>query len=263
VERLSSEITGLAERAGRLASSTGPEHGRTALANSPTESASAARQWLLAQASVAEADKALQTSLQSQLGVGVKVETRMMFPENGKPYPVPSGSSVAAMDPDAVNRAVSRLQAATAPADHDQVEAWVIGLQVATAGGKRSEAGTEAAFNLYTAALRKYPADVAREACNELATGKWFPTLGELIAVCDKLSGPRQAMLTALQNWKPQTERERLTELADEWLYLAYAAEDDALKLKRRDPDQSSERAEFAAHARSEYRRLSNEARQA
>lgn len=263
MERLSSEITGLAERAGRLASSTGPGPGRTVLANSPTESANAARNWLLAQPSAPEADKALRTSLQSSLDVTVTVETRMMFPENGAPYPVPSGSSVLAKDPDTVSRAVARLEAAMTPAEPDQVERWVVGLQVATAGGKRSEAGTEAAFALYTAALRKYPADVARDACQTLSTGKWFPTLGELVGLCDKLAGPRQAMLNALQNWKPQTERERLEEEADDWLRAAYKADEDALNLKRRDPDAASEAAEFATIARAKYRELSNAARNA
>lgn len=149
------------------------------------------------------------------------------------------------------------------PAEPEQVERWVIGLQAATAGGKRSEEGAEAAFDLFTTALRQYPADVARDACQILAVGKWFPTLGEVTAACDRLAGPRRTMLQGLKAWKPKTERERIEDEADEWLRAAYKADEDKIALRRRDPDAASEAAEFSVIAWAKHRELMSAARQA
>ena len=217
----------------------------------------------LAQPSVAEADKALRTSLQSSLNVEVEVETRMMFPAEGKPYPVPSGSSVKALDADSVCRAVARLDAAMTPPAKEWAEEMLVILQAATTGGKRSAAGAAVALEVYAGALCRYPADVARDACMALATGKWFPTLGEIIDACDRLVSPRQAMLTALQAWRPMTERERLEGEADDWYRKAWQADQDKFTLRVRDPDAASEAAEFSVVAWAEYRRLSAEARAA
>jgi hypothetical protein len=255
-----SEITGppRAERQGE--SSTGLQLGGRGSVATSTEGQ--ARAWLLAQPSTAEADKALRTSLQSSLNVEVEIETRMMFPDQGKPYPVPSGSSVKAT-PETIDRAVSRLEAAMAPPAKDWAEEMLVILQAATTGGKRSAAGAAVALEVYAGALCRYPADVARDACMALATGKWFPTLGEIIEACERLVAPRRAMLTALQGWKPMTERERLEAEADDWYRKAWQADQDKFALKVRDPDAASEAAEFSPIAWAEYRRLSAEARAA
>lgn len=149
------------------------------------------------------------------------------------------------------------------PAEPDQVEGWLIALQVATAGGKRSEESVEAAFNLFSAALRQYPADVARDACQTLAVGKWFPTLGELTGACDRLAAPRRVMLQGLKAWRPKTERERLEQEADDWLHAAYQADHDKIALRVRDPDAASEAAEFSVIAWAKHREFATLARQA
>lgn len=255
-----SEISGLPRAAQTVASSTGLRPGGGGSALTATENA---RQWLLAQPSPAQATKALQTSLQSSLNVEVSVETRMMFPEEGKPYPVPSGSSVRVLSPENVERAVARIEAAMTPATKEQAEEWLVMLQSATSGGKRSAAGAVVALELYAGALSRYPADVAREACQSLATAKWFPTLGELLAECDKLSGPRETMLAALKAWRPETERERLEAEAEEWWRRAWQADQDKHALKVRDPDAASEAAEFSEIAWAKHRELMAQARAA
>lgn len=184
-----------------------------------------------------------------------------MFPENRKPYSVPSGSSVKALDEEGVVRAVARIESAMTPASKESVEEWLMMVQVATAGGKKSVAGTAVALDLYAGALMRFPADVARDACMSLAEGKWFPTLGDLIAECERLGAPRETMLTALKGWRPETPRERLEADADEWLWRAYQAEEDFHRLKRSDPDAASEAAEFAQTARAKHRELILEAR--
>ena len=255
-----SEITGSPRVGQTVASSTGLQRGNAGSALTATDNA---RAWLLSQPSTEVADKALQTSLQSSLNVGVTVETRMMFPPEGKPYPVPSGSSVRALDAESVERAVARIEGAMTPPEKSRAEEWLVMLQAATAGGKRSEAGSAVALDLYAGALCRYPADVARDACQALATAKWFPTLGDLIAECDRIVGPRETMLQALKDWRPETERERLEAEADEWYRRAWQADQDKFALRQKDPDAASEAAEFSVIAWAKYREVSAKARQA
>ena len=187
----------------------------------------------------------------------------MMFPPEGRPYPVPSGSSVKALDADSVSRAVARIEAAMTPPAKEQAEDWLVMLQAATAGGKRSDAGSVVALELYAGALSRYPADVARDACQSLATGKWFPTLGDLIDACERLAGPRKMMLQALQQWRPETDRERLEAEAEDWYYKAWQADQDKFSLRKKDPDGAAEAAEFSKIAWAKYRELSAQARSA
>ena len=145
-----------------------------------------------------------------------------MFPPSGGFYEVAVGCEVSVMDPASIAPAIEKLEAAMTPATADDCEDWLTMLQAACARRNDSEEGASVAFDLYSAALRQYPADVAKAACMGMATRRgvnWFPTLGELLEQCDKLAGPRQAMLAALKsprlappepvNRKPQTEAER------------------------------------------------------
>ncbi len=180
-----------------------------------------ARDWLLRQASPKEADRALQASLTSSLNVVVRPRYETRFPPSGGFYDVAVGCDVTG-DLANVTQAAERLEAAMTPAESDECEEWLAMLQAACARRNDSEAGANVALSLYTAALRQYPADVAKAACINIATKRgtnWFPTLGELMAELDHLAAPRRSMLAALRNprlappapvnRKPETEEER------------------------------------------------------
>ena len=132
----------------------------------------------------------------------VKHEAR--FPKDGGYYRVPAGCTVDLIDGATPEAALERFGHAMTPPTSVQAEEWLIALQVATAGGRRSELAQEVALGLYSGALRRYPADVARQACVDLATvqrpgGNWFPTLADMIALCDRLVADRKQIISGLQ----------------------------------------------------------------
>ena len=90
-----------------------------------------------------------------------------------------------------------------APPTVEQAEEWLAMLQVATARRAGSDVFDTVALAVYSGALVRYPADVARAACWDLARGKgavaWWPTLSELLGVCDRLVSTRLCMLAALE----------------------------------------------------------------
>lgn len=259
-----SEITGSLVLEPEAAKPTGQQPGRAGSVVSVT--ADRVVGWLLAQPSVAEADKALRTSVRSSLGVEVTVEREGRFPENGPAYYVGAGCRLTVADPAQVPAAIAKIEAAMSPARREQCENWLVMLQSALSQGKRSQASMAVALELYSGALGRYPADVAKHACEALATrprkgGAWFPSLPELIAELDGLASERLSLLAALRAWRPPSESARLEEEAREWTYLAITAEDDALSCRRSDPDLSTEAAEFAILARQEAKRLNIAAR--
>lgn len=224
------------------------------------------RGWLLAQPSPEAADEALRTSLQSSLGVGVTVRTEGRYPPNGEPYYVAAGCNLAITNEANVPAAVARLEAAMTPPTKTQAEDWLVMLQTACAGGRRSEVGQAVALELYAGTLSRYPADVARAACTSLALKKrdgtaWFPTLAELDAECERRAGPRYATLHALRRWKPKTEADRMRNEAYDLRYAAKQAEDEQIRVRRSDPDRSSELEEFRLAAITQASELESKAR--
>lgn len=199
---IDSEITLLLERAERAQNTTGMELGETGFAKPLTISDDVLRDRLLTRAPEAT-DRLLSTSLKS-IGVDTEIQRESRFPAGGGYVSVPVRCGIA-LEPHANPRqALVWLEAATTPPTSEQAGEWLTALQAATAGGRRSEAGTEMAYELYAGALRRYPADVARAACVELATqprkgGNWFPTLSDLIAVCERLATPRVLMIAAVR----------------------------------------------------------------
>lgn len=94
-----------------------------------------------------------------------------------------------------------RLSLAMTPAEAPMIENWLAALQVATTGGKRSEAGHALALDLYVSALSRYPADVAKAVCTTMATTrKWFPTLAEMIEEADRMASLRRGALAAVSH---------------------------------------------------------------
>lgn len=141
--------------------------------------------------------------------------------------------------------AIDKTRLAMTPATDKQLSEWLSLLQAATAHRADSESATAAGYAVYLGALRRFPADVAKAACERLARGNpragtnWFPTLAELVDECEILASPRQVMLAALEHWKPaqpvskrghptKAERERALEMAKD-----FGAFIDAEKAKR------------------------------
>lgn len=181
----------------------------------------------------------------------------MRFPPNGKAYSVATRCAVLAPDASSVAAAIVKLEGATTGPDKRQVEIWLVALQAATKGAKASEIASMVALDLYTAALMRYPADVAKSACMMMAMRpptpgetNWFPSLGELIAECDRLVSPRQTMLAGLRAWREPTAAELSAARRRRWQLNEYTARDDAALCRRSDPDRHSELMEFADYAR-------------
>lgn len=155
----------------------------------------------------------------------MRTETR--FPATGGFYTVAVGCDVEA-DPANIDRAIERLEAAMTPADRDQCEDWITALQAACARRNDGENIAEVAYDLYTDALRQYPADVAKAACVGIATKpglNWFPVLGELTEKCDALASPRKHMLAGLKRSLakplPALEKDTAPEPEDRKAYVA------------------------------------------
>lgn len=211
MQPMSSAITG-ALRELEQQSSTGLAHGGTASGSSLSVSENVARGWLLAQPSVAEADKALLASLKSQHGVEAIFQTESRFPHEGGYYTAVVGCYVKPEEADKVTAAIARMEAASVQPTREQAEDWLIMLQAATAGGRKGEIDTAIALEVYSGMLAKYPADVAREACTNLALkkrqgGNWFPTLADLNAECEKLADRRKLVLSAMKTYQARMEK--------------------------------------------------------
>lgn len=185
-----------------------------------------------------------------QLGVGLSVVTETRFPDEHTFVSVPVGAEVTGKYEN-LDAAVRRLELAMTPCSYDAAESLVTILQVATASAKRSPEGAEVAFDLYANTLRRYPADVARQACENIATGKdgvaWWPTLAEVVKECEALGGYRLAMLNGLKAWQeapPQIEKgmDRL-----DWLHAAAQADEELMGFPKPDPERQSELKEFIA----------------
>ena len=201
MQRLSFETIGSLRPVLRPESSTGPGPGTTGSSVTAMPDEDVARGWLLAQPDPAAADKALLTSLQSSLGVEVTVETELRFPVSGGFRVQAVGARVL---PGSVEEnipvAAARMKAALTGPTKDQAEDWLVMLQSATAGGRKSEAGTAVALELYAGCLMRFPADVAKAACFQLAMNStWFPTLAEINATCEAMSSNRRLLARALE----------------------------------------------------------------
>jgi hypothetical protein len=114
---------------------------------------------------------------------------------------------------DQIPAAMHKVAQAMTPATADQCEAWLVMLQAACARRADSDVTAAVAYSLYAAELRRWPADVAKAACERLARGKpghtgpnWFPTLAELVAECERFAAPRRALYASLERWAPKRE---------------------------------------------------------
>ena len=201
MQRLSFETIGSLRPVLRPERLTGGGPGTTGSSVTVLADEEVARGWLLAQPDPAAADKALLTSLQSSLGVEVTVETELRFPVGGGFRVQAVGARVLpGSNAENLPVAAARMRAALTGPTKDQAEDWLVMLQSATAGGRKSEAGTAVALELYAGCLMRFPADVAKAACMKLAmTSTWFPTLAEINATCEALASSRRMLAQALE----------------------------------------------------------------
>lgn len=158
-----------------------------------------ARQWLIDRTPT-EVDQALRTSLRSTLKIVLQEHKELRFPVEGGYRSELVAFSV--IDPDGnAAAALARVEAALTPAETQQVQEWLVALQAATAGAKRSEVNMRVAYGLYTGALMRFPADIAKAVCEHFALkSKWFPVLADVVEHCERLANPRFKMAEALRN---------------------------------------------------------------
>lgn len=177
---------------------TGPASGSIRSNGQLTVSETEQRAWLVARPP-AEVDAALRQSLISSLMINLEPVREWRFPSDAKPYQILSRCLVSGPQE---NRAAAlhRLEAATISATPQQMKEWVAGLHAVTAGSQKSEVSLRVVLGIYVSTLAKYPADVAYAACTQaMTTMKWFPTLAELIEICDRLALERRSMIAALR----------------------------------------------------------------
>lgn len=213
MQPLSSATTGVLEAVTQRRS-TGGSPGTTGSTNLVSASNELARDWLLSQINPEAVDAALARSLTSTLGVTAMARVESRFPPEGGYYQVVTGYALDILDHDNIPAAILKVEQACTPATPEQCEGWLVMLQAACAHRTDSEVSSAVAYSLYAAELRRWPADVAKGACERLARGKigqvgtnWFPTLAELVAECERLASPRKALYAALHKWAPQPPR--------------------------------------------------------
>lgn len=195
----------------------------------------------------------------------------MRFPENAPAYSIPLLPVLTIEDRANLPAAIEKVQATMfAPSKKDCAQ-WIITMEAACAGGNKSLDGAALKMDLYGGALAKFPADVAKAACEELAlkprdATAWFPTLPELMGVCERLAAPRKMLLAALQTEAARSpasvERERLEAKAKDWLYAIAEGEAELMGFPKPDGDRQSEIAEFIDYARKASRDAAAQARQ-
>lgn len=200
MQPVSSAITGALERVTQLASN-GASSGKTGSQHLVAKSESETRAWLLKH-EPEETDRLLLASLTSSLGVEVGLEKQFRFPKEGGYYATPVSANVRAGEN--IPAAIVRMEAALTPPLTEQVEDWLVLLQVACAGGRKSEITGEIALSFYTATLRRFPADVVKAVCQRMATKTrggtaWFPTLAEMVEMCERLTATRLVAIAGLK----------------------------------------------------------------
>jgi len=93
------------------------------------------------------------------------------------------------------------------PAPKRKIEQWLAELSVISAKRADDAASEALRVEAYAARLSRYPADVVKAALLD-RPWKFWPTWAELERVCEELSSPRRAMMSALRAG-PKREEER------------------------------------------------------
>lgn len=186
-----------------------------------TASPDASRAWLVSQ-HPDTVDAKIQASLKSQLDVSVNANKEWRFPEGKPPYQVTITAGLKGLSTSNQSAALAKVEAAFTPVTRDQAEQMMAQMDaVLSRRGGRDDGAATVVMDVFVNVLLSHPADVAVEAVRHFTVeprrdGKtaWFPTPPELEAHCRLLTEDRQALRTALRNWKPaspaQIEADRL-----------------------------------------------------
>ncbi len=190
---ISSVISGLPSPALAAASSTGLQHG-----GHGSVTVEQARAKLVTQ-SPKETDRNLREWLKSSLGVVPIPQGRWMFPQNGGSYQVVThfefGGKLKVPREEARQLAAQAIKAATTRPTREDCEEWIATLHAVTARRADDASTLELILNVYCGVLARYPADVAKQACQDFALRRekpnWFPTLSELDEACERMASER------------------------------------------------------------------------
>lgn len=211
---ISSAITGALRQVETQQSSIGEQRGETGSGLALTDAEARAR---LAQPPE-ETDRKLAQWLKSSLGGELTKIRENRYPQDQPAYSVLAAVRVRDLSPASKSKALAAYRAAMTPPKLEQVEGWLAMLHTATAHRSEGEATLSIAIDLYASALAQYPADVAKQACMNLATRRvapnWWPTLSELLMEADDLVAERKAILAELE--RPEVlmpPREEILEL--------------------------------------------------
>lgn len=196
---ISSVISGLPSPAQADVSSTGLQRGEHGAVT-----AEAARARLVAQVPK-ETDRNLREWLKSSLGVVPIPQGRWMFPPSGGSYQVVthyefSGKLKVGRD-EAWRMAQQAVGAAMTKPTREDCEEWIATLHAVTARRADDASTLELILNVYCGVLGRYPADVAKQVCQDFALRRekpnWFPTLSELDEACEKMASERTKLAEA------------------------------------------------------------------
>lgn len=128
-----------------------------------------------------------------------------MFPPSGGSYQVVthyefSGKLKVGRD-EAWRMAQQALQAAMTKPTREDCEEWIATLHAVTARRADDASTLELILNVYCGVLGRYPADVAKQVCQDFALRRekpnWFPTLSELDEACEKMASERTKLAEA------------------------------------------------------------------
>lgn len=154
----------------------------------------------------------------SQLGVGLRVALDHRFPKDDRGNPLPAYSVVRGCsvtgDREKFGEVAEAIQRLETPAPSGDIEGWLAELSVITAKRHDDEFAETLRIEAYASRLRRYPADVARQAVVGCSWRFW-PTWAELETICERLVAPRRAMVANLlaKRVDEQAEpRQRVTE---------------------------------------------------
>jgi hypothetical protein len=132
--------------------------------------------------------------------------------------------------------ALADLRNFMAPAPLREIEAWLAVLSVTVAKRRDDAFAEELRLTTYAGRLARYPADVARSVIS--ASYTFWPSWDEVEKRCEALTGPRRAMIAALERGpqlpersyrKPSDEeRKRIQDLVDQMFPSATGEEKQA-----------------------------------
>ena len=154
----------------------------------------------LQQQDAEETDKALLARLSLLLGRQPDAR-RQSLNDDGYGYtPVVVGYDLPTMTRDQAGAALALVIGTMEPASNQEIGKALAMLKSVTARRNEADADSEFAADVFLEELERYPRDVALDAMRRWRRReKWFPTLAEIIAECDKLNRPRKALRFALE----------------------------------------------------------------